>query len=289
MPYKPVFDNLPNTPTFMDVVKVWNKETFGNALFAFPKKGYAPHQQIKDIRKGKEITPLTTVAEIKKEIPKKEKKPPSEKQKQARAKFSEMVKEKKKKTADKEKSVKEAIASIIKEEAVVIPNKEFKKEHEELVEVLKEGTKEEQKKEAKKQEEEAKKQEESESSSDEEEKEITWDYILEKDATKYVDDTSKSQMIKLLEQDYPTLKGENKKKVIKNMNAWRLREIEDKKLAKKAQPLEDKRQKIKEELRGDVTPKKRANLTKQMDEITKKIDAIVEKGSNVVSLINKFG
>jgi len=165
MPYKPIFDNLPNEPTYMDVVKAWNKETFGNALFAFPKKGHAPAQQIKDLINNKEITPFTTVAEIKKEVKEKEvkKKEPSVKQLVARAKFAKMAKDRKKKTEEKEKSVKDTIKSIMTD-SVVIPEKEFKKEHKELVEVLKEGTKEEQKKEAKKQEEEAKKQEESKSS-----------------------------------------------------------------------------------------------------------------------------
>lgn len=119
-------------------VKTWNKTTFDDSLYAFPKKGFAPYNQVQKLRLGQEITPLKTVKqmekpeepikivkpkpEAKKEEAKKsekktkEKKPEAKKSKKKSKPKAEVAKEK---AEVKEKAVKEVIQAIIKEEAPV--------------------------------------------------------------------------------------------------------------------------------------------------------------------------
>jgi len=108
-------------------VGLWNKTTFDNSIYAFPKKGYAPYNQVQKLRLGQDITPLKTVAQMQKpeepivivkpkpEAKKEEaKKKPEAKKSQKKSKpKTEVVKEKAQK---KEKAVKQAIQAIIKEE-----------------------------------------------------------------------------------------------------------------------------------------------------------------------------
>jgi len=117
-------------------VKVWNKATFNDSLYAFPKKGFAPYNQVQKLRLGQDITPLKTVKqmekpeepikivkpkpeakkeEAKKEEAKKDKPEAKKSQKKSKPK-TEVAKEKAQK---KEKAVKQAIQAIIKEEAPV--------------------------------------------------------------------------------------------------------------------------------------------------------------------------
>jgi hypothetical protein len=117
-------------------VKVWNKTTFNDSIYAFPKKGFAPYNQVQKLRLGQDITPLKTVKqmekpeepikivkpkpEVKKEEAKKEEakkdKPEAKKSQKKSKPKTQIVKEKAEK---KEKVVKRAIQAIMKEEAPV--------------------------------------------------------------------------------------------------------------------------------------------------------------------------
>jgi hypothetical protein len=132
-------DLLNHLKDYSSSVKKWNKATFNDSLYAFPKKGFAPYNQVQKLRQGQDITPLKTVAQmqkpeelIKHEKPKpeakKETKAKPEAKKEAKAKPEAKKSEKKskpkkeivkEKAEKKEKVVKQAIQAIMKEEAPV--------------------------------------------------------------------------------------------------------------------------------------------------------------------------
>jgi hypothetical protein len=114
--------------------------------------------------------------------------------------------------------------------------------------------------------------------------ELDYQSIIEKRGDLYVSNQpTKEQMVAMLKADYPNVSEKAMKQIIVQMDKWRLREIKDSKIYQKIKPLLKNRDKLRSQLESDLTPAKKEEIKKKIDDITKKIKKEADKGSNVVT------
>lgn len=124
-------DSIFKHHTYGEAVKIWNNDVFGKSVWGMPRKGFAPYNQIQEIRAGKTIVPPKSIAQLNKvEDPKPYVKPKTEKKKdepviksepkgkgKTRKTKAQKEAETKAKADKKESAVKNVITQIIHEEA----------------------------------------------------------------------------------------------------------------------------------------------------------------------------
>ena len=156
--------------SYRDALKRWNEHLFGRSVFAFPRKGYVPYNQVQQIRAGKAVPKSTTVAELTKAEEAKPYAKPAGKEQAKKLAGSKnpwiaFLASHTKRDNETYKDFVKRMAVLYnsmdgkaKNEIIEIPKPEFDKEHKELIKVLATGTDKEQKAEAEKQEKEVDKQ-----------------------------------------------------------------------------------------------------------------------------------
>jgi hypothetical protein len=122
-------DSIFKHHTYSEAVKIWNKGVFGNSIYAMPRKGFAPYNQVQQIRAGKQPDLPKSIPDLQKvEEPKPYVKPEAEKTKEKpkvpRKTKAQKEAEIKAKAEAKESAVKAVIAKVIKEEPKVEPKVE---------------------------------------------------------------------------------------------------------------------------------------------------------------------